>query len=122
MTFHVNADSKLTPPSKHFTLTPAKTTKPKTRRIIGIDADDPRLPPEWKRRIRKWTSEPVTHRFKDVEEFSRYFRSRSNKRHPSTRKRKLKDPQKPEPTFDEVLDRALSQTARTLKRWWHRKR
>jgi addiction module RelE/StbE family toxin len=38
------------------------------------------------------------------------------------RKRKLKGAQKPEPTFDEVLERALSQTARTLKRWWHRKR
>ena len=38
-----------------------------------------------------------------------------------SRKRKLKGQPKSEPTFDEVLDRALTQTARTLKRWWHRK-
>jgi hypothetical protein len=44
-----------------------KTAKPKTRRIVGIDADDPRLPSAMKRRIRQWTSEPVTHRFKTVD-------------------------------------------------------
>jgi hypothetical protein len=52
-----------------------KAAKPKARRIIGIDADDPRLPPAMKRRIRKWTSEPVTHRFKTVEAAMAHLRS-----------------------------------------------
>jgi len=51
-----------------------KTAKTKARRIVGIDADDPRLPAEWKRRIRKWTREPMTHRFKTVDALMAHLR------------------------------------------------
>jgi addiction module RelE/StbE family toxin len=37
-----------------------------------------------------------------------------------SRKRKLKGVKKSPPSFDEVLERALAETARTLKRWWRR--
>jgi addiction module RelE/StbE family toxin len=39
-----------------------------------------------------------------------------------SRRRKSKGLKKPEPTFDQVLERALADTSRKLKRWWHRQR
>ena len=49
--------------------------KTKTRRIVGMDAADPRLPVEWKRRIRKWTREPLMHRFKTVDGLMTHLKS-----------------------------------------------
>jgi hypothetical protein len=49
--------------------------KTKARRMMGIDAADPRLPVAWKRRIRKWTREPAAHRFKTVDGLMTHLKS-----------------------------------------------
>ena len=36
------------------------------------------------------------------------------------RRIKSKGRKKPEPTFDEVVDNALAEAARKIKRWWYR--
>jgi mRNA interferase YafQ len=38
----------------------------------------------------------------------------------SSRKRKTKGRKRPDPLFEKVLDDALSQAARKIKRWWQR--